>query len=53
MDEAIEFGRQHHIHVNVNFHHIPGYCLNGREREPFLLFDSPRDSMVRTTARRP
>lgn len=47
VDEAIEFGRQYGIHVNLNFHRIPGYCVTGREREPFLLFDSPRDSMER------
>lgn len=50
IDQAIEFGRQHHIHINLNFHRIPGYCVNGRELEPFLLFDSPRDSMERALA---
>jgi endoglucanase len=47
IDEAIEFGRRHKIHINLNFHRIPGYCVNGRELEPYLLFDSPRDSMER------
>lgn len=47
VDQAIEFGRQHGIHINLNLHRIPGYCVNGRELEPFLLFDSPRDSMQR------
>jgi endoglucanase len=47
IDEAIEWGRQYGIHINLNFHRIPGYCVNGRELEPFLLFDSPRDSMER------
>lgn len=47
LDEAIEFGRRYGIHINLNFHRIPGYCVNGREQEPFLLFDSPRDSMER------
>ncbi len=47
VDEAVEFGRQHRIHINLNFHRIPGYFVTGREREPFLLFDSPRDSMER------
>ena len=50
IDQAIEFGRQYHIHINLNFHRIPGYCVNGRELEPFLLFDSPRDSMERALA---
>jgi len=47
VDEAIRWGREYGIHVNLNFHRIPGYCVNGRELEPFLLFDSPRDSMER------
>lgn len=47
IDQAIEWGRQYGIHVNLNFHRIPGYCVNRRELEPYLLFDSPRDSMER------
>lgn len=45
VDQAIEWGKQYKIHINLNFHRIPGYCVNGREQEPFLLFDSPRESM--------
>ena len=45
IDQAIEWGRHYQIHINLNFHRIPGYCVNGREQEPYLLFDSPRDSM--------
>jgi len=45
IDQAIEYGRQHGIHINLNFHRLPGYCVNQRELEPFLLFDSPRESM--------
>jgi endoglucanase len=47
LDEAIAFGRRHGIHINLNLHRIPGYCVNGRELEPELLFDSPRDSMLK------
>jgi len=47
VDEALEFGKRHKIHINLNLHRIPGYCVNGRELEPYLLFDSPRDSMER------
>ncbi len=50
LDQAIEFGRKYGIHLNLNLHRIPGYCVNGRELEPFLLFDSPRDSMQRALA---
>ncbi len=47
IDRAIELGRQYGIHLNLNFHRIPGYCVNGRELEPFQLFDSPRADMER------
>ena len=47
VDRAIELGRAHGVHLNLNVHRIPGYCVNGREQEPFQLFDSPRDSMQR------
>lgn len=38
IDRAIDLGRQHGIHVNLNFHRCPGYCINGRELEPADLF---------------
>ena len=47
LDLAVEMGRQHGVHTCLGFHRIPGYCVNGREREPYQLFDSPRDSMQR------
>jgi endoglucanase len=28
IDQAVEFGRKHGVHVNVNFHRGPGYCVN-------------------------
>ncbi len=27
IDQAVEFGRQHGVHVNINFHRGPGYCV--------------------------
>ncbi len=50
VDQAVEWGRQHGIHLNLCLHRIPGYCVNGRESEPYQLFDSPRDSMARALA---
>jgi endoglucanase len=38
IDRAVELGRQHGIHVNLNLHRIPGYCINQRELEPADLF---------------
>jgi endoglucanase len=45
LDQALEFGSKYGIHLCMGFHRIPGYCVNGRELEPFQLFDSPMDSM--------
>jgi endoglucanase len=28
IDEAVELGRKHGVHVNLNFHRAPGYCVN-------------------------
>ena len=28
VDKAVEYGRQHGVHVCVNFHRAPGYCIN-------------------------
>jgi len=28
LDRAVEFGRKHHIHVCLNLHRAPGYCIN-------------------------
>jgi endoglucanase len=28
VDEAVELGRKHGIHVNLNLHRAPGYCVN-------------------------
>ncbi len=38
IDAAIELGRRYGVHVNVNFHRIPGYCINERQLEPADLF---------------
>ena len=40
IDEVVGFGRKHGIHVNINFHRGPGYCVNPPE-EPFALWTDP------------
>ena len=40
LDEAIEFGRKHGVHVQVALHRIPGYCILD-ETEAFPLGTSP------------
>jgi endoglucanase len=37
IDEAVEFGKQHRIHICINFHRAPGYCVNP-PAEPFDLW---------------
>lgn len=28
IDRAVEFAKQYKMHVNLNFHRVPGYCIN-------------------------
>jgi len=37
IDQAVAFGRRHGVHVNLNFHRAPGYCVNP-PAEPFDLW---------------
>ena len=41
LDQAVEFGRKHGIHVNLNLHRAPGYCVNP-PREPWDLWSDDR-----------
>ncbi|WP_446745797.1 glycoside hydrolase family 5 protein [Silvibacterium acidisoli] len=47
LDRAIDLGKQHSIHINLNFHRIPGYCINQRELEPADLFTGRVDERRR------
>jgi endoglucanase len=47
IDRAVDLGRQYGIHVNISFHRIPGYCINGREMEPADLFSDRRAARTR------
>jgi len=38
IDLAVELGRKHGIHMNLNFHRAPGYCVNDSVEEPFCLW---------------
>jgi endoglucanase len=42
IDRAVDLGRQYRLHINLNFHRIPGYCINGRELEPADLFSGTK-----------
>lgn len=38
VDQAVEFGGRHGIHVCLCFHHAPGYRVGRNVREPFVLW---------------
>lgn len=37
IDQAIAWGKSHHIHMNLNLHRAPGYCVNP-PKEPLDLW---------------
>lgn len=41
IDQAVEFGRRHGVHVNLNFHRAPGYCVNP-PAEPLSLWQDEK-----------
>lgn len=38
LDQAIRWGQQYGLHVSLNFHRAPGYCINPGQTEPFDLW---------------
>lgn len=38
IDQAVEFGKQYGIHVNLCFHRAPGFSVDRSAREPFNLW---------------
>ncbi len=38
VDQAVEFGSRHGVHVCLCFHHAPGYRVGRNVREPFVLW---------------
>lgn len=41
VDQAVDFGKQYNLHVNLNLHRIPGYCVNP-PAEPLNLWTDER-----------
>src|SRR5947207_1286680 len=37
LDDAVQYGTKHGVHVNLNLHRAPGYCVN-RPKEPLDLW---------------
>lgn len=42
VDRTVELGIKYGLHVSLNFHRAPGYCINNPQREPFVLWSDPR-----------
>jgi endoglucanase len=45
IDEVVELGKRYRIHTNLNFHRVPGYCINGRNLEKVDLFEDSAENM--------
>jgi len=42
IDRLVVLGQKYGLHISLNFHRAPGYCVNNAEREPFSLWSDPR-----------
>jgi aryl-phospho-beta-D-glucosidase BglC (GH1 family) len=42
IDRLVELARKYSLHISLNLHRAPGYCINNSEREPFLLWSDNR-----------
>jgi len=42
VDRTVELGIKYGLHVSLNFHRAPGYCINNPKREPFVLWSDKR-----------
>lgn len=41
IDRLVELSRKYGLHISLNLHRAPGYCINNPEREPFVLWSDP------------
>jgi endoglucanase len=41
VDRVVELGKQYGLHINLNFHRAPGYCVN-EPKEPTLLWEDEK-----------
>ena len=42
VDRTVDLCRRYGLHLNLNFHRAPGYCINDPQREPFVLWQDER-----------
>ncbi len=45
IDEAVQLGKKYNVHINLNLHRVPGYCINGRDLETVDLFKDTPENM--------
>ncbi len=45
IDEVVELGKKYKIHINLNLHRIPCYCINERKKEPVDLYEDTPENM--------
>jgi endoglucanase len=45
IDEVVELGKKYKVHINLNLHRIPGYCINDRKKEPVDLYEDTPENM--------
>jgi len=38
VDRTVDLCRKYELHLSLNFHRAPGYCINNPDREPFVLW---------------
>jgi endoglucanase len=50
IDNVVEKGKQYKIHINLNLHRIPGYCINGRKMEQMDLYEDTHENMQKVLA---
>jgi len=50
IDEVVEFGKKYKVHINLNLHRIPGYCINDRKKEPVDLYEDTPENMQKALA---
>jgi endoglucanase len=42
IDRLVDLGPRYGLHVSLNLHRAPGYCINNSEREPYVLWSDSR-----------
>ncbi|MGD0596683.1 MAG: cellulase family glycosylhydrolase [Sedimentisphaerales bacterium] len=45
IDEVVALGKKYKIHINLNLHRIPGYCINDRKKEPVDIYEDTPENM--------